>query len=83
MVASALWRVPTVSAAILRRARSKFVAGDCGELLDTRWGASLAPAGHLREEDPRRADGKGQGQGEAILEGSFIVKVVETEPKSN
>ena len=85
VVASALWHMePTVSAAIAAVRAGKFVAEDYGKYSTQRFGgASLAPLGTFEKKIPAALMAKVKAREKAILEGSFIVKVVETEPKSN
>ena len=76
--------VHVAGAAIAAVRAGKFVAEDYGKYSTQRFGgASLAPLGTFEKKIPAALMAKVKAREKAILEGSFIVKVVETEPKSN
>ena len=85
VVASALWHMePTIDAAIAAVRAGKFVAADYGKYSTQKFGgASLAPLGTFEKKVPVALMAKVKAREKAILDGSFTVKVIETEPKSN
>ena len=85
VVASALWHMePTIDAAIAAVRAGKFVAADYGKYSTQKFGgASLAPLGTFEKKVPAALMAKVKAREKAILDGSFTVKVIETEPKSN
>jgi basic membrane protein A len=84
VVSSALWNMePTVNLAISKTKAGKFAAEDYGEYsLMKHKGSELAPLGTFEKKIPADVAGKVKAREKAILDGTFTVKVVETEPKS-
>jgi basic membrane lipoprotein Med (substrate-binding protein (PBP1-ABC) superfamily) len=85
VVASALWHMePTVAAALAKVKAGTFSAEDYGpySMMKAK-GSSLAPLGTFEKKVPAELVAKVKAKEKAILDGSFKVKVVESEPKSN
>ncbi|KXU36938.1 ABC transporter substrate-binding protein [Ventosimonas gracilis] len=85
VVASALWDMaPTLNAAIARVKAGTFVGEDYGQYsLMKHQGSSLAPLGTFEGKVPAELMAKVREREAAILDGSFIVKVNDSEPKSS
>jgi basic membrane lipoprotein Med (substrate-binding protein (PBP1-ABC) superfamily) len=85
VVASALWNMePTVDAALAKVKSAKFTAEDYGPLSMMKVkGSELSPLGTFEKKLPPELIAKVKAKEKAILAGSFTVKVVESEPKSN
>ena len=85
MVASALWNMePTIDLALKKVKDGKFAAEDYGIYSTMKYkGSELAPLGTFEKKIPADIVAKVKAKEKAILDGSFKVKVVETEPKSN
>ena len=85
VVASALWNMePTIAAALAKVKAGKFTAEDYGSYsLMKAKGSELAPLGTFEKKVPADVVAKVKAKEKAILDGSFKVTVVETEPKSN
>ncbi|WP_341678451.1 BMP family protein [Niveibacterium sp. SC-1] len=85
VVASALWNMePTIDAALAKVKTGKFAAEDYGQYsLMKAKGSELAPLGSFEKKVPAELVAKVKAKEKAILDGSFKVKVVESEPKSN
>ena len=85
VVASALWNMePTIAAALAKVKAGKFAAEDYGSYsLMKAKGSELAPLGTFEKKVPADVVAKVKAKEKAILDGSFKVTVVETEPKSN
>ena len=84
VVASALWNMePTVNAALAKVKTGQFKSEDYGSYsLMKNKGAEFAPLGTFDGKVPADLKAKVAAKQKAILDGSFAVKVVETEPKS-
>jgi basic membrane protein A and related proteins len=85
VVASALWNMePTIDAALKKVKEGKFSAEDYGQFSTMKFkGSELAPLGSFEKKVPAEVVAKVKAKEKAILDGKFVVKVVETEPKSN
>lgn len=85
VVASALWNMePTIDLALKKVKDGKFAAEDYGIYSTMKYkGSELAPLGTFEKKIPADIVAKVKAKEKAILDGSFKVKVVETEPKSN
>ncbi|TAL24549.1 MAG: BMP family ABC transporter substrate-binding protein [Aquabacterium sp.] len=85
VVASALWNMePTIDLALKKVKEGKFAAEDYGIYSTMKYkGSELAPLGTFEKKVPADIAAKVKAKERAILDGSFKVKVVETEPKSN
>lgn len=85
VVASALWNMePTIDAALKKVKDGKFAAEDYGHYSTMKFkGSELAPLGTFEKKIPADIVTKVKAKEKAILDGSFKVKVTETEPKSN
>lgn len=85
VVASALWNMePTIDLALKKVKDGKFTAEDYGIYSTMKYkGSELAPLGTFEKKVPADIVAKVKAKEKAILDGSFKVKVVETEPKSN
>lgn len=84
VVASALWNMePTVAAALAKIKSGQFKNEDYGSYSLMKYkGAELAPLGTFEGKVPADVMAKVKAKEKAILDGKFVVKVVETEPKS-
>ncbi|WP_454726156.1 MULTISPECIES: BMP family protein [Cupriavidus] len=84
VVASALWNMePTVGAALAKVKAGQFKNEDYGTYSLMKYkGAELAPLGTFEGKVPADVMAKVKAREKAILDGKFVVKVVETEPKS-
>jgi len=84
VVASALWNMePTIDRAIKAVKEGKFKPEDYGPYSTMKYkGSELAPLGTFDAKVPRDIKDKVAAKEKAILEGKFVVKVVETEPKT-
>jgi len=84
VVASALWNMePTVAAALAKVKSGQFKNEDYGSYSLMKYkGAELAPLGTFEGKVPADVMAKVKAKEKAILDGKFVVKVVETEPKS-
>jgi basic membrane protein A and related proteins len=85
VVASALWNMePTIDAALKKVKAGKFTAEDYGMYSTMKYkGSELAPLGTFEKKIPADVIAKVKAKEKAIADGKFVVKVVETEPKSN
>ncbi|HSD40005.1 MAG TPA: BMP family protein [Rhodocyclaceae bacterium] len=85
VVASALWNMePTIDAALAKVKAGKFTAEDYGMYSTMKYkGSQLAPLGTFEKKVPAEVIAKVKAKEKAIADGKFVVKVVETEPKSN
>jgi len=85
VVASALWDMaPTLNAAIARVKAGTFEGEDYGQYsLMKHQGSSLAPLGTFEGKVPTELMAKVRQREAAILDGSFVVKVNDSEPKSS
>jgi len=85
VVASALWHMePTVDAAIKKVRAGAFKAEDYGALSHMKvGGSSLAPLGTFEKKLPPELIARVRAKEKAILDGSFKVKVDDSEPKSS
>ncbi len=85
VVASALWNFgPTLDAAIAAIRDGSFVAADYGvHSFMAAGGASLAPFGTFEGKIPQAALDLVAARAAAIKDGSFVVEIDDTEPKSS
>ncbi|OZI77050.1 BMP family protein [Bordetella genomosp. 12] len=85
VVASALWNMePTIGHALNEVKAGSFKAEDYGQYsLMKHKGSELAPLGTFEGKVPADVMAKVQARQKAILDGSFAVKVVDSEPKSS
>jgi len=85
VVASALWDMaPTLNAAIARVKAGTFEGEDYGQYSLMKFkGSSLAPLGSFEGKVPKDLMDKVRAREQAILDGSFVVKVNDSEPKSS
>lgn len=85
VVASALWHMePTVDAAIKKVRAGAFKAEDYGALSHMKvGGSSRAPLGTFEKKLPPELIARVRAKEKAILDGSFKVKVDDSEPKSS
>ncbi|MFA4913693.1 MAG: BMP family ABC transporter substrate-binding protein [Comamonadaceae bacterium] len=85
VVASALWNfAPTIDRALTAVREKSFKAEDYGQYSMMKYqGSSLAPLGTFESKVPDAIKAKVAERQKAILDGSFVVKVVDTEPKSS
>ena len=85
VVASALWNMePTINLALKNVKEGKFKAEDYGEYSTMKYkGSELAPLGTFEKKVPADVVKKVKDKEKAILNGSFIVPVIDTEPKSS
>ncbi|MEC5385708.1 BMP family protein [Uliginosibacterium sp. H3] len=85
VVASALWNMePTINAALAKVKAGKFTPEDYGVFSTMKYkGSELAPLGTFEKKIPADIVAKVKAKEKAIADGKFVVKVVETEPKSN
>lgn len=84
VVASALWNMePTVDAAIKAVKAGAFKAEDYGRYSTMKFkGSELAPLGTFAKKVPADIVAKVQAREKAILAGSFVVKVDDSQPKA-
>ncbi|MBK1689498.1 BMP family protein [Rubrivivax gelatinosus] len=84
VVASALWNMePTVDAAIKAVKAGAFKAEDYGRYSTMKFkGSELAPLGSFAKKVPADLVAKVQAKEKAILAGSFVVKVDDSQPKA-
>lgn len=84
VVASALWNMePTVDAAIKAVKAGAFKAEDYGRYSTMKFkGSELAPLGSFAKKVPADLVAKVQAREKAILAGSFVVKVDDSQPKA-
>ena len=84
VVASALWHFePSADRAIKLVREGKFTAEDYGQYSMMKYkGSSLAPLGTFEKKVPADVVTKMKAKEKAILEGSFTVKVDDSQPKS-
>ncbi len=85
VVASALWNMePTIGHALAAVKAGGFKAEDYGQYsLMKHKGSELAPLGTFEGKVPAEVMARVQARQQAILDGSFTVKVVDSEPKSS
>ena len=85
MVASALWNMePTINLAIKNVKEGKFKAEDYGKYSTMKYkGSELAPLGTFAAKVPPDLVKKVKAKEKAIVDGTFTVEIVETEPKSS
>ncbi|HSW08644.1 BMP family protein [Aquabacterium sp.] len=84
VVASALWHMePTIDRALKLVKDGKFTAEDYGHYsMMKHKGSSLAPLGTFEKKVPAEIVAKVRAKEKAILDGSFTVKVDDSQPKS-
>lgn len=85
VVASALWNMePTIDHALAQVKAGKFEGEDYGQYSLMKFkGSALAPLGTFEKKVPADLMSKVEAKQKAILEGSFVVKVDNSEPKSS
>lgn len=85
VVASALWNMePTIAHALDAVKAGSFKAEDYGQYSLMKYkGSELAPLGTFEGKVPAEVMARVQARQQAILDGSFTVKVVDSEPKSS
>lgn len=85
VVASALWNMePTITEALAQVKAGKFDAAEFGKYSTMKFkGSELAPYGTFESKIPAEIKAKVQAKQQAILDGSFEVKVNDSEPKSS
>ncbi|AWI74755.1 BMP family ABC transporter substrate-binding protein [Parazoarcus communis] len=85
VVASALWNMePTIDTALKMVKAGTFKAEDYGKYSTMKFGGSeMAKLGTFESKVPAELVAKVKAKEKAILDGSFTVKVNDTEPKSN
>src|SRR3954452_7749483 len=85
VVSSALWNMePTIDLAIKSVKEGKFKAEDYGKYSTMKYkGSELAPLGTFEKKVPADVVKKVKDKEKAILNGSFTVPVIDTEPKSS
>jgi basic membrane lipoprotein Med (substrate-binding protein (PBP1-ABC) superfamily) len=85
VVASALWNMePTIDRAIAAVKAGKFVADDYGQYSMMKYkGSELAPLGTFEGKVSKEAMDKVAAKHKAILDGSFTVKVNDSQPKAS
>lgn len=85
VVASALWNMePTIDLAIKKVKGNSFGAEDYGVYSTMKHkGSELAPLGTFEKKVPAELIGKVKAKEKAIADSKFVVKVIETEPKSS
>ncbi|HTS53978.1 MAG TPA: BMP family protein [Burkholderiales bacterium] len=85
VVASALWNMePTINLAIKNVKDGKFKAEDYGKYSTMKYkGSELAPLGTFANKVPADTVKKVRAKEKAIVDGTFSVEIVETEPKSS
>ena len=84
VVASALWNMePSIDRAIKLVREGKFAAEDYGVYSTMKYkGAELAPLGTFEKKVPAAVVAKINAKEKAILDGKFVVKVDDSQPKS-
>lgn len=84
VVASALWNMePSIDRAIKLVREGKFAAEDYGVYSTMKYkGAELAPLGTFETKVPATVVAKIKAKEKAILDGKFVVKVDDSQPKS-
>lgn len=84
VVASALWHMePSIDRAIKLVKEGKFTAEDYGQYSMMKYkGSELAPLGTFEKKVPAELVAKVKAREKAILDGSFVVKVDDAQPKS-
>jgi len=85
VVASALWNMePTINLAIKNVKEGKFKPEDYGKYSTMKYkGSELAPLGTFANKVPADVVKKVKAKEKAIVDGSFTVEIVDTEPKSS
>jgi basic membrane protein A and related proteins len=85
VVASALWHMePTIERALATVKAGKFTAEDYGPYsMMKHKGSSLAPLGSFEKKVPADVIAKVREKEKAILDGKFVVKVDDSQPKSS
>jgi len=85
VVASALWNMePTIDAALKAVKAGAFKAEDYGKYSTMKYkGSELAPLGTFANKVPADVVKKAKAKEKAIVDGTFTVEVVESEPKSS
>lgn len=85
VVASALWNMePTITHALNQVKSGAFKGEDYGQYSMMKYkGSELAPYGTFESKIPAELKAKVQAKQQAILDGSFEVKVNDSEPKSS
>ena len=85
VVASALWNMePTIDLAIKRVKGGEFKAEDYGPYsMMKHKGSELAPLGTFEAKVPAELKAKVKAREQAILDGKFVVKVDDSQPKSS
>lgn len=85
VVASALWNMePTIERAIAAVKAGKFVQDDYGQYSMMKYkGSELAPLGTFEGKVPKEVMEKVAARQKAILDGSFTVKVNDSQPKAS
>ena len=85
VVASALWNMETtINLALKNVKEGKFKAEDYGKYSTMKYkGSELAPLGTFEKKVPADVVKKVKDKEKAILNGSFTVPVIDTEPKSS
>ena len=83
VVSSALWNMePTIDLALKQVKDGQFKAADFGIYSTMKWkGSELAPLGTFEKKVPAEIMAKVQAKQKAILDGSFVVKVDDSQPK--
>ncbi len=83
VVASALWNMePTIDLALKQVKDGKFAASDFGIYSTMKYkGSELAPLGTFGGKVPAELQARVQARQKAILDGSFVVKVDDGQPK--
>ena len=84
VVASALWNMePSIDRAIKLVREGKFAAEDYGVYSTMKYkGSELAPLGTFEKKVPAAVVAKVRAKEKAILDGKFVVKVDDSQPKS-
>ena len=84
VVASALWNMePTIDVALKMVKEGRFSAEDLGKYSTMKYkGAELAPLGTFEKKVPAAVVAKVHAKEKAILDGKFVVKVDDSQPKS-
>jgi len=84
VVSSALWNMePTIDRALKLVKEAKFMAEDYGPYSMMKYkGSELAPLGTFEKKVPAEIVAKVKAKEKAILDGSFTVKVDDSQPKS-
>ena len=85
VVASAIWHMePTIDRALGLVKSGKFVAEDYGQYsMMKHKGSELAPLGTFESKLPKELVAKVRAKEKAILDGKFVVKVDDSQPKSS